>query len=145
VAPKPALVLVPGLGADAGDWSHQIDHLGDVADVTMADVRPSTSRAEIAEAVLSAAPWAVRPWRPFHGRLGGAGGRGSGAAAGDPAYSPQHLARPDAAAIQRRAIEMIGQERFEGFRSCDGRVQIRLNGRQGAFRTNLRARPIRMR
>jgi pimeloyl-ACP methyl ester carboxylesterase len=117
MAPKPALVLVPGLGADAGDWPHQIDHLADVADVTVADVGPCASRAEMAEAVLSAAPG------PF--ALGGHS-MGGWAAQEAAARAPQRVtrlallntwARPDAAAIakQRRAIEMIGQGRFEEF------------------------------
>jgi hypothetical protein len=58
MATKPVLVLVPGLGADAGDWPHQIDHLADVADVTVADLRPCASRAEMAKAVPSAVPGA---------------------------------------------------------------------------------------
>jgi pimeloyl-ACP methyl ester carboxylesterase len=56
MATKPVLVLVPGLGADAGDWPHQIDHLADLADVTVADLRACASRSEMAEAVLNTVP-----------------------------------------------------------------------------------------
>ncbi len=117
MATKPVLVLVPGLGADAGDWPHQIDHLADVADVTVADVWPCAARAAMAETVLSAAPG------PFALAGHSMGGWAAQEAA---ARVPQRVtrlallntwARRDAAAIaaERRAIEMIGQGRFEEF------------------------------
>jgi hypothetical protein len=90
VAPKPALVLVPGLGADAGDWPHQIDHLADVADVTVADVAPCASRAEIAEAVLRAAPGLFAP-----------GGHSVGGWAAQEAAAPQRRGHRGTAAGNR--------------------------------------------
>jgi hypothetical protein len=93
VAPKPALALVPGLGADAGDWPHQIDHLADVADVTVADVAPCASRAEIAEAVLRAAPGLFAPGGHS---VGGWAAQEAAARArrGDAACPPQDLGAP---------------------------------------------------
>jgi hypothetical protein len=44
-------------GPDAACWPHQLDHLSDRADLmVVADLRASSSRAEMAEAVLQAAP-----------------------------------------------------------------------------------------
>ncbi len=50
------LVLVPGLLCDAALWRHQIDHLAELADVTVADVTACDSMAAMAEAVLAQAP-----------------------------------------------------------------------------------------
>lgn len=51
-----ALILVPGLGADAASWQHQVEHLADIAEMTVADLKKCASRGEMADAVLQAAP-----------------------------------------------------------------------------------------
>jgi pimeloyl-ACP methyl ester carboxylesterase len=51
-----ALILVPGLGADQASWQHQVEHLADIADMTVADLKKCGSRGEMADAVLQAAP-----------------------------------------------------------------------------------------
>jgi pimeloyl-ACP methyl ester carboxylesterase len=100
------LVLVPGLGADAGERAKQIDCLVDVAELTVADLGPCGSRTQMAEAILSAAsgPFALA-----------AGHSMGGWAAQEAAARAPHCvtrlallntwARPDPAAIvaQRRA------------------------------------------
>lgn len=53
---KTPLVLVPGLLCDARLWRHQIAHLRDIADTTVADVTRGSSVREMARAVLDAAP-----------------------------------------------------------------------------------------
>jgi pimeloyl-ACP methyl ester carboxylesterase len=53
---KQPLILVPGLASDAASWQHQLDHLADVAEITVADLRACSSRAEMVSAVLRAAP-----------------------------------------------------------------------------------------
>jgi pimeloyl-ACP methyl ester carboxylesterase len=50
------LVLIPGTLCDAALWRHQIDHLGDIAEVSVADHTRHDSMAEIARAILAAAP-----------------------------------------------------------------------------------------
>lgn len=50
------LVLLPGLLNDAALWQHQIDTLGDVADITVADLTGEESMAALARGVLEAAP-----------------------------------------------------------------------------------------
>ncbi|MFI4988575.1 MAG: alpha/beta fold hydrolase [Alphaproteobacteria bacterium] len=50
------LVLVPGLLCDRALWRHQIDHLAEVAEVTVADVTAGQSIGAMAEAVLAQAP-----------------------------------------------------------------------------------------
>lgn len=50
------LVLVPGTLCDAALWRHQIDHLGDIADMSVADHTRHESMAEIARAILATAP-----------------------------------------------------------------------------------------
>lgn len=50
------LVLVPGLGCDAACWQHQTQHLQDVADITVVDLKSCQTRAEMADGVLKAAP-----------------------------------------------------------------------------------------
>jgi pimeloyl-ACP methyl ester carboxylesterase len=50
------LVLIPGTLCDAALWRHQIDHLGDIAEVSVADHTHHDSMAEIARAILAAAP-----------------------------------------------------------------------------------------
>ena len=50
------LVLVPGLLCDAALWRHQVEHLAEVAAITVADVTRQDSMAAMAEAVLAQAP-----------------------------------------------------------------------------------------
>ena len=56
VARKTPLVLIPGTLCDAALWRHQIDHLGDIADVSVADHTKHDSIAAIARFILAAAP-----------------------------------------------------------------------------------------
>jgi pimeloyl-ACP methyl ester carboxylesterase len=56
VPAKTPLVLIPGTLCDAALWRHQIDHLGDIADIAVADHTRHDSMAEIARAILDAAP-----------------------------------------------------------------------------------------
>ena len=53
---KPTLILLPGMPLDAALWTHQSDHLGEVAEVRVADLRAHDSMADLARAVLAAAP-----------------------------------------------------------------------------------------
>lgn len=50
---KQNLVLIPGVGGNAVLWQHQIRHLADVAHVVVPDLGVSSSRAEMADAVLN--------------------------------------------------------------------------------------------
>jgi pimeloyl-ACP methyl ester carboxylesterase len=50
---KPVLVLVPGLLCDGALWRHQSEHLGDLAEVLVADVTRHETMAEIAASVLA--------------------------------------------------------------------------------------------
>ncbi len=56
MAERVPLVLVPGLLCDAALWRHQVEHLAEMAAVTVADVTGQDSMAAMAEAVLSQAP-----------------------------------------------------------------------------------------
>ncbi len=56
MAERVALMLVPGLLCDAALWRHQVEHLAEVAAITVADVTRQDSMAAMAEAVLSQAP-----------------------------------------------------------------------------------------
>ena len=49
-------MLVPGLLCDERLWRHQVDHLADLAEPVVADVTRGSSVAEMAGAVLDAAP-----------------------------------------------------------------------------------------
>lgn len=53
---KHPLVLLPGLGADAELYGHQIRHLRDIADPVFVDLSPYDSRAAMAQAALDQAP-----------------------------------------------------------------------------------------
>jgi pimeloyl-ACP methyl ester carboxylesterase len=53
---KIPLVFVPGLLCDDRLWRHQVEHLADLADPTIADVTKGATMPEMAHAVLSAAP-----------------------------------------------------------------------------------------
>lgn len=55
-AAKTPLVLIPGTLCDAALWRHQIDHLGDIADISVADHTKHDSMAAIAGFILAAAP-----------------------------------------------------------------------------------------
>lgn len=50
------LLLLPGLLCDAGLWQHQLDHLGDVADMRVADFTEGESVGDFAERALAVAP-----------------------------------------------------------------------------------------
>ena len=54
--PNQPLILVPGLLCDAALWAPQVDALGAVADVTVADTRADDSITGMAERLLAAAP-----------------------------------------------------------------------------------------
>ncbi|MHA1109283.1 MAG: alpha/beta fold hydrolase, partial [Alphaproteobacteria bacterium] len=53
---KIPLVLLPGLLCDASLWRHQIDGLGDIADVTVGNLTGHDNFAALADAVLAMAP-----------------------------------------------------------------------------------------
>jgi len=53
---KTPLVLIPGTLCDAALWRHQIEHLGDIAQISVADHTRHDSMAEIARAILAEAP-----------------------------------------------------------------------------------------
>jgi pimeloyl-ACP methyl ester carboxylesterase len=53
VATKPVLILAPGLLCDAALWRHQSAHLGDVAEVKVADFTHQTTMAAMAASVLA--------------------------------------------------------------------------------------------
>lgn len=50
------LVLIPGLLCDAALWAHQVANLGDIADMTVADVTRDDSIAGMARTVLAQSP-----------------------------------------------------------------------------------------
>lgn len=56
MAARIPLVLIPGLLCDRALWTHQLAHLDDVADMSVADVAGRDSMAELARSVLAAAP-----------------------------------------------------------------------------------------
>ena len=56
MAERAPLVLVPGLLCDSALWRQQLDHLADVAAMTVADVAACDSMPAMAEAVLAQAP-----------------------------------------------------------------------------------------
>lgn len=53
---RESLLLVPGLLGDEALWRHQIDSLGDVADVAVADVAGADTMPGMASAILERAP-----------------------------------------------------------------------------------------
>ena len=53
---QPTVILVPGLLCDADLWTHQRDHLADIADIRIADVTRHDTMDGMAEAILSDAP-----------------------------------------------------------------------------------------
>lgn len=50
------LLLVPGLLCDPDLWSHQVDHLAEIADVSVADITGGETMEELARQVLEHAP-----------------------------------------------------------------------------------------
>jgi pimeloyl-ACP methyl ester carboxylesterase len=50
------VVLIPGLLCDGALWRHQVAHLGDMAETTVADVSVQDSITAMADAVLAQAP-----------------------------------------------------------------------------------------
>ena len=50
------LVLIPGLVCDAAVWRHQVEHLADVATITVAPATTGETVAEMAADTLAAAP-----------------------------------------------------------------------------------------
>lgn len=54
---KPALVLIPGLLCDAQLWQPQVENLGDIADIWIADHTRSDTMAGVARDVLADAPF----------------------------------------------------------------------------------------
>ncbi len=52
---KPTLILLPGLLCDAALWRHQIENLGDLADIRVADFSTQDSIADMAAAALALA------------------------------------------------------------------------------------------
>ena len=50
------LILLPGLLNDAALWRHQIDHLGDLAEITVGDLTQDNAIPAMAERVLGEAP-----------------------------------------------------------------------------------------
>lgn len=56
VMPHTPLLLLPGLLCDAALWRHQIDHLGDVADIRVPGLAEDESIDAMAQRVLAAAP-----------------------------------------------------------------------------------------
>ena len=53
---NPFLLMIPGLSCDAALWRYQLDGLGDMAEMAVADVAGPDSIAAMAGAVLAAAP-----------------------------------------------------------------------------------------
>lgn len=54
---KQTLILVPGLGCDQAVWQHQLHHLGDIANIIVADVNGCETPQAIVEAIMSHAPY----------------------------------------------------------------------------------------
>lgn len=50
------LLLIPGLMCDQSLWSHQLEHLADIAHCQVADTRSGNSMEALAEAILATAP-----------------------------------------------------------------------------------------
>jgi pimeloyl-ACP methyl ester carboxylesterase len=50
---KQKLVLIPGVGGDDALWKYQINHLSDIADITVVNLDKCKSREEMVEEVLN--------------------------------------------------------------------------------------------
>lgn len=53
---KENFVLLPGTLCDGRQWQHQLDHLTDVANITIRDITKDDTLKEMAKAVLEQAP-----------------------------------------------------------------------------------------
>jgi pimeloyl-ACP methyl ester carboxylesterase len=53
---KQPLILIAGHMCDAGLWKHQIEHLGDIADMTVTKIPDQSSVADMARVILATAP-----------------------------------------------------------------------------------------
>ena len=53
---KTPLILLPGLLCDQALWTHQCETLGDIADITVADMTRDDSIGGMADRILAAAP-----------------------------------------------------------------------------------------
>ncbi len=56
MTPKTPLLLIPGTMCDAAQWRHQIDHLGDLAEITIADHTRDEHVDDMARRALDAMP-----------------------------------------------------------------------------------------
>lgn len=54
--PKIPLLLLPGLLCDAAVWKHQINHLNDIAEITIPNLNHASTPDEMVAAVLDVAP-----------------------------------------------------------------------------------------
>ena len=114
---KTPLILVPGLLCDASLWSHQISHLSDIADISVAKTTLDDNLTDMARRILAAAP----PRFALAGlSMGGyvcleimrqALDRVSRLALLDTSASPDDAAR---AARRRGLIELAEKGRFKG-------------------------------
>lgn len=53
---RQTLILIPGIICDEWVWKHQKNHLADVADISVADLRGHRSLAAMASSILQSAP-----------------------------------------------------------------------------------------
>lgn len=56
MAERQNLVLIPGLVCDAAVWDHQVEHLADIAEISVAPVTTGETMAEMASDTLARAP-----------------------------------------------------------------------------------------
>jgi pimeloyl-ACP methyl ester carboxylesterase len=56
MANRSTLILLPGLLCDAALWRHQVEHLADAAEISVADLTRDNTMAGMAARVLAAAP-----------------------------------------------------------------------------------------
>lgn len=109
------LLLLPGMPLDAALWAHQTACLADVADVAVADLTGHDSMADLARAVLAAAP----------GRVALAGLSMGGYLAFEVMrQAPERVAKlalfdtsarpdsPEQTANRRQAVELVKQGRY---------------------------------
>ena len=80
-AAKTNLVLVPGLLCTKALWAPQVEALGDIAEINIADHTRHDSMAAIARSILARGARAVRARGALHGRLHRLRDRAAGAAA----------------------------------------------------------------
>ncbi|MFI5022652.1 MAG: alpha/beta fold hydrolase [Alphaproteobacteria bacterium] len=123
MARRVPLVLVPGLLCDAALWRHQIDHLAEVAEVTVADVAACDSMSAMAAAVLQQAS---------AGRFALAGlSMGGYVALEIMRRTPERVlrlalldtsARPDLEEQRQRRLSMIAEAEGGDFQGVTGRL-----------------------